>query len=437
MHLGPFFLIGLQTIRADDPDATKLHPTIFVPGILGARMEAKLNRTWVPHWICSKKSDWFNIWMNYEIMVPLSGTCWVENLWLEYNNMTKTTNNPEGVQIRPECWGDTDCIEWLDPHHLIGPGRYFHDIIQAFVRNGYEVNNTLKAATYDWRKSPSSWETDYFPALKQMTEDLFAKFNKKVVFVAHSMGNPALSKFFTLQSAAWKKQHVKVWAAIAPVFLGAPKSLKSLINGENDGIPRILVGMIQMRNLLRTFPSNYFLVPNEFQNAWPKEHEIIVYTDERNYTASVSDMKEMFERMDYSNSAEQYEKFGQERSISDPGVPTHIFYGVNLDTTCAMDYTNKRFPDYSPKELQCSGDGTVPEFSSSYPFYHWKAVKKTEVNKAEHNELLRDEEVINTILSYSIDDFSPPSSSNKLRFKPDLSFGKGHFKKPYWRLPID
>lgn len=68
--------------------------------------------------------------------------------------------------------------------------------------------------------------------------------------------------FFNLQTEEWKNKHVKMWAAIAPVFMGAPKSLKGLISGENDGIPRILVGMIQMRTLLRTFPRYVYLKKN-------------------------------------------------------------------------------------------------------------------------------------------------------------------------------
>ena len=51
-----------------------------VPGILGTRLEAKLDRDWVPHYICSKQADWFTIWMNYEIIAPLGGTCWADNL---------------------------------------------------------------------------------------------------------------------------------------------------------------------------------------------------------------------------------------------------------------------------------------------------------------------------------------------------------------------
>lgn len=418
-------------------DVSKLSPTIFVPGILGTRLQAKLDRDWVPHYICSKRSDWFTIWMNYEIIAPLSGTCWVENLRLQFDPKTNITFNADGVEIRTECFGTTDCIEWLDPHHMIPAGRYFHDIIQSFVRNGYEVNNTLKAATYDWRKSPSEHKI-FFDDLKAMTEEMFEKFNRKVLFVAHSMGNPTLVNFFNLQTEEWKNKHVKMWAAIAPVFMGAPKSLKGLISGENDGIPRILVGMIQMRTLLRTFPSSYYLIPSipaDHPDSWPAEFRTIVQTDSKNYTISTEDLSELFDLMeidDYNNASQKYQLWSKERILKPPNVDLHIFYGTGLDTPCAFDYTNRRFPDYMPNEVVCTGDSTVPEFSSTYPINRWPNVKSTEVARADHNELLRDEEVIETILAYAIDDYEPPTR-NKLRFKPDLTNGARIFDRVYKR----
>ena len=114
-----------------------------------------------------------------------------------------------------------------------------------------------------------------------MTEEMVQKFDKKIVYVVHSMGNPILTHFLNIHvDKKWKEKHVKIWAAIAPVFMGAPKSLKSLISGENDGIPRILVGNIQMRGLLRTFPSTYFLVPSipkEHPESWPEQFKESLY----------------------------------------------------------------------------------------------------------------------------------------------------------------
>ena len=83
----------------------------------------------------------------------------------------------------------------------------------------------------------------------------------------------------------------------------------------------------------------------------------------------------------------------------------------------------------------CTGDSTVPEFSSTYPINRWPNVKSTEVARADHNELLRDEEVIETILAYAIDDYTPPTRK-KLRFKPDLTNGARIFDRVYKRPAI-
>ena len=66
-------------------------------------------------------------------------------------------------------------------------------------------------------------------------------------------------------------------------------------------------------------------------------------------------------------------------------------------------------------------------------------MKAKEVPKADHNVLLRDDEVINTILSYAIDNYDPNISiqTKKLRFKPDLTNGKSIFKEIRRVLPID
>lgn len=69
-----------------------------VPGDGGSRLEAKLNKTSVVHYMCGKISnEYFNIWLNLELLVPLVIDCWVDNTRLEYDNVTRTTKNPSGM----------------------------------------------------------------------------------------------------------------------------------------------------------------------------------------------------------------------------------------------------------------------------------------------------------------------------------------------------
>jgi len=76
----------------------------------------------------------------------------------------------------------------------------------------------------------------------------------------------------------------------------------------------------------------------------------------------------------------------------------------------------------------------VPIYSSTFPVKYWKQVNATEVVNADHNILLRDDEVISQILAYAIDNYEPNS---KLKFKPDLTNGKSKFSTPRRLFPID
>ena len=79
-----------------------LHPVVFIPGDGGNQLEAKLNKTNVVHYICEKTTnEYFNIWLNLELLVPLVIDCWIDNIKLIYDNKTRTTRNPDGVSKLP------------------------------------------------------------------------------------------------------------------------------------------------------------------------------------------------------------------------------------------------------------------------------------------------------------------------------------------------
>ena len=116
--------------------------------------------------------------------------------------------------------------------------------VSAIVKKGYKVDYNLKAATYDFRLSPSGLRTNgFYRKLKELIESLVVKFERRVVLVVHSMGNPILNFFLKNEvNQEWKDRHIKVWTAIAPAFMGAPKSLKArgiCVTKENSVIKKI------------------------------------------------------------------------------------------------------------------------------------------------------------------------------------------------------
>ena len=53
-----------------------------VSGLGGSQMEARLNRTEVVHYICRKKSDWYQIWISLE-QLEMFTECFVDNMRLD------------------------------------------------------------------------------------------------------------------------------------------------------------------------------------------------------------------------------------------------------------------------------------------------------------------------------------------------------------------
>lgn len=136
-----------------------LSPVILVPGDGGCQLDAKLNKSSVVHYICQKTTtDYFNIWLNMELLVPLVIDCWIDNIKLTYDNVTRKTSNSPGVDIRVPGFGGSETVEWLDPSHAT-TGSYFKVIADTLVNIGHVRNTTIKGAPYDFRKGPSKYKT--------------------------------------------------------------------------------------------------------------------------------------------------------------------------------------------------------------------------------------------------------------------------------------
>jgi len=93
-------------------------------------------------------------------LVPLVIDCWIDNVKLTYDNVTRTTRNSPGVETRVPGWGSSETVEWLDPSHA-SAGAYFKDIANALVDIGYTRNVSIRGAPYDFRKAPSKLYFNY------------------------------------------------------------------------------------------------------------------------------------------------------------------------------------------------------------------------------------------------------------------------------------
>ncbi|XP_065781682.1 lysosomal phospholipase A and acyltransferase isoform X2 [Muntiacus reevesi] len=131
-------------------------PVVLVPGDLGNQLEAKLDKPSVVHYLCSKRTDsYFTLWLNLELLLPVIIDCWIDNIRLVYNQMSRTTQFPDGVDVRVPGFGDTFSLEFLDPSKS-SVGSYFHTMVESLVGWGYERGKDVRGAPYDWRRAPTA-----------------------------------------------------------------------------------------------------------------------------------------------------------------------------------------------------------------------------------------------------------------------------------------
>ena len=129
-----------------------------VPGTGGTQLFAKLDKPDVVHYYCEKKTDdYFNLWLNLELIVPFALSCFLDNIRLVYNPNNRTTTNSPGVDIAVNDFGNTTSIEYVDPSRIAYTG-YFNKMVDALLKLGYRRGFDLRGAPYDFRKGPSKFD---------------------------------------------------------------------------------------------------------------------------------------------------------------------------------------------------------------------------------------------------------------------------------------
>uniref|UniRef100_F1L2M6 Group XV phospholipase A2 n=1 Tax=Ascaris suum TaxID=6253 RepID=F1L2M6_ASCSU len=333
------------------------YPVILVPGDGGSQIEANLTgKPDVVHYFCERKTkDFFDLWLNLQLLAPGVMDCWVDNMRLVYNATTGTTSNVPGVDTRIPGFGSTETVEWLDKSQA-SPGRYFTDIVEMLISFGYRRGKTLFGAPYDWRKAPNEL-TDMYLMLKSMIETTYRyNDNKRIVIVAHSMGNPLMLYFYNnFVGQDWKDKYIQAHISLAGAWGGASQIARLFASGYNMDHYRIILPPSKIRIMQRSFTSSAFLFPS--YNLW-NETEVFATTPNKNY--SMANVKEFFFDMNYTDGWSQYQNTAYLLGkLEAPNVEVHCIYGFEVPTPEKFIWSKGYFPDYQPTVIYGDGDGTV------------------------------------------------------------------------------
>jgi len=333
--------------------ARRLHPIILVPGNGGSQVEGRLNKTEVIHYICSKTSDWYDMWLNLELMVPEVVDCWVDNIKLQYDNETRTTSNSDGVEIRIPGFGNTSTVEYLDPSQRFF-SIYFAKVVAKLVAQGYERGINLHGAPYDFRKAANELQ-EYFQNVKNMIEKSYAdNSNLSVIILTHSMGSPMMLFFLNHQSKPWKDKYIRCLMTLAGPWDGAVTALKVFAVGDDFGA-WIILNSRKLTGESRTSPGLAWLMPGE--HLWTDD-EVLVETADTNYT--IKDYKKFFTALSEPNAWLMREDTQNLISVlNPPDVEVFCLHGSGVDTVEKLVYEKGYFPGLNPTEVKGDGDGTV------------------------------------------------------------------------------
>uniref|UniRef100_T1J256 Group XV phospholipase A2 n=1 Tax=Strigamia maritima TaxID=126957 RepID=T1J256_STRMM len=367
-----------------------------VPGDGGSQLEAKLNKPSVVHYICKQKTDYFfTLWLSVSSLVPYALDCWIDNARLVYNNVTRTTTSPPGVDIQIPGFGNTSTVEALDPFYPTISG-YFKNIADALAAQGYTRNVNIRAAPYDFRKAPNELK-DYLVKVTALIEDTYTlNGNMPVILVAHSMGSPLMLYLLNKKDQSWKDKYIRAFVTLAGVWAGAVKAMRVFASGDNLGF--FVLNALKLRTEQRTSPSLAFLLPSD--RYWGSD-EILISTDVRNYT--IRDLDVFFKSLDYMNGYEMWKDTKDLiYKLNPPGVEVHCLHGVDVDTEERAVYTSGTYPDGSPSFIFGNGDGTV-NYRSLSACLSWQGKQTQPVyhstySQVDHMQILWHVPVINYIL---------------------------------------
>lgn len=122
------------------------YPAIFIPGNGGSQIWARLNRTTPPpHFFCARHSNWFELWLDVRFLLPELIDCFIDNMRLVYDSITKRTSNVEGVETQIPGFGNTSTIEYFDSSGF-PYSSYFAPIVRSLVALGYQRGISLRGA---------------------------------------------------------------------------------------------------------------------------------------------------------------------------------------------------------------------------------------------------------------------------------------------------
>ncbi|WP_392481990.1 hypothetical protein [Nostoc sp. C110] len=291
----------------------ELYPVILIHGISGSRLISKQTVFPIEPPPISKVEEEYPIWLN--LLMSSRPARPIPNDDAEINsnpekvtlktlgwNLPDATISSRTLPITPAPWWKTQMtlgvdgitafndednhpVEGFKAIERIAPdiepdfdpetgkdNRYFAALIEKLVEQGYvknENNNqgNLVAFPYDWRVSPKGLNEkyDYFNKLKKEIQKQREYNQKRVVIIAHSMGNRVTQYFLQWVKnkkelgEEWIHENIERYIAVSPPWLGGPLAIRFL--GSDDPIVLGKAAIKDLKSVIQSYSSVPWLLP--------------------------------------------------------------------------------------------------------------------------------------------------------------------------------
>ena len=323
---------------------------------------------------------------------------------------------------------------------------YYSKISKRLKKIGYKAGLTMTGLPYDFRIGQG--HDDFYEMLTHNLEELHKLTGKKVVTVAHSMGNSRTFNALWRMSQADKDRLIASHISIASALMGSPVAFYNVICATNAFHKFLNLGLDfkTFKDSAGSFESLYELNPSRTYSLaknepWMKEiNQRIAYDNGKSTNPGEIDFLPTRDQTCYPNfDAKQcrsgladFRKFGtydgkeintdnyrnfvndhgmrrdfsgiwdlknnnHEATLPNPGVQVNFIYSSVVDTK--VEYNFKKDPrTFTDKNSFCSkndvqitkygGDGSLPTTSVVTPAYKWALDFKAEQPNAKPVKLV-------------------------------------------------
>lgn len=287
--------------------------------------------------------------------------CVYDLLQLNFDPKTLTYASSKGVEVLTESLGSFSGIDTV-----------YSPFQSALESWGYQEGTNLFGVPYDYRlmSDRALSSVGFIQHLKSLVESAYHKNgDRKVLLVGHSNGGPTMYTFLqsSLVSQSWKKTYVAGMIGLSGNYLGQMNMIRDFTHHDNP----------KQQNMTCSWEATVGSITwggYEAVKDVPIVTTRVGTTSERNYTAKVEDLAQLFTESGHSDWAQQLQALNgiapsQENTMDrsrHPEVDTFCLYGSNISTSYSFRFSGDSMSAEPVETLFMEGDDNQEIFDNSF-----------------------------------------------------------------------